>query len=123
MTLSMDKIPLSSRLAQITEYWDPKIVAELNGQHVKLAKVKGEFIWHHHQDEDELFLILKGHLTIHLRDRVVELDEGDCFVIPKGVEHKPEAKYETHILMFEPVGTLNTGNIENERTRSSPKRI
>jgi len=123
MTVSMDRISLASRLAQITEYWDPKIVAELNGQHVKLAKVKGEFIWHLHEKEDELFLILKGHLTMHLRDRVVELGEGDCFVVPKGVEHKPEAKDETHILMFEPAGTRNTGNIENERTRSSPRRI
>jgi mannose-6-phosphate isomerase-like protein (cupin superfamily) len=123
MTLSMDKIPLLSRLGQITEYWDPKIVAELNGQHVKLAKVKGEFIWHHHEDEDELFLILKGCLTMHFRDRVVELDEGDCLVVPKGVEHKPEAKDDTHILMFEPAGTLNTGNVENERTHSSPERI
>ncbi|MEE8134078.1 MAG: cupin domain-containing protein [Gemmatimonadales bacterium] len=123
MTLSMDRIPLPSRLAQITEYWDPKIVAELNGQHVKLAKVKGEFVWHHHEAEDELFLILKGRLTMHFRDRVVELDEGDCLVVPRGVEHKPEAKDETHILMFEPAGTLNTGNIVNERTRSSPERI
>ncbi len=123
MTVSIDKIPLASRLAQITEYWDPKIVAELNGQHVKLAKVKGEFVWHHHEAEDEFFLILKGRLTMHFRDRVVELDEGDCLVVPKGVEHKPEAKDETHILMFEPADTLNTGNIENERTRSSPERI
>ena len=123
MTVSIDKIPLTSKLAQITEYWVPKIVAELNGQHVKLAKVKGEFVWHHHEAEDELFLILKGRLTMHLRDGVVEIGEGECFVVPKGIDHKPEAKDETHILMFEPAGTLNTGNIENERTHSSPERI
>ena len=123
MTEPIDKIPFASKLAQIAEYWDPKIVAELNGQHVKLAKVKGDFIWHDHDDQDELFLILKGHLTMHLRDRIVELGEGDALVVPRGVEHKPEAKDETHILMFEPVGTRNTGNIENERSRPSPERI
>jgi len=123
MTEPIDKIHLASKLAQISEYWDPKIVAELNGQHVKLAKVKGDFIWHHHDDQDELFLILKGHLTMHLRDRIVELEEGDGFVVPRGVEHKPEAQDEAHILMVEPVGTLNTGNIESDRTRSSLERI
>ena len=123
MTEPIDKIHLASKLAQISEYWDPKIVAELNGQHVKLAKVKGDFIWHHHDDQDELFLILKGRLTMHLRDRIVELEEGDGFVVPRGVEHKPEAQDEAHILMFEPVGTLNTGNIESDRTRSSLERI
>ena len=123
MTRAFDKIRLHSKLAQISEYWDPKIVADLNGQHVKLAKVKGEFIWHQHDDQDELFLILKGHLTMHLRDQIVQLEEGDCFVVPRGVEHKPEAKDEAHILMFEPVGTLNTGNIESDRTRSSLERI
>ena len=119
----MEKITLVSKLAEISEYWDPKIIAELNGQHVKLAKIKGEFIWHHHEQEDELFLMLEGRMTMHLRDGVVELEAGDCFLVPKGVEHKPEATEEAHILMFEPAGTLNTGNIENEHTRSAPEHI
>ena len=119
----MHKIALTSKLAQISDHWDPKIIAELNGQHVKLAKIKGEFLWHEHEHEDELFLVLKGSMTIHLRDGAVQLDEGDCFVVPKGVEHKPEAVQEAHILMFEPAGTLNTGNIENEWTKSAPERI
>lgn len=119
----MQKISLAAKLDAISEYWDPKIVAELNGQHVKLAKIKGEFIWHHHEQEDELFLMLKGRMTMHLRDGPVELEEGDCLLVPKGVEHKPAATEEAHILMFEPAGTLNTGNIDNERTRSAPEHI
>jgi mannose-6-phosphate isomerase-like protein (cupin superfamily) len=116
-------VNLRDKLALIPEPWQPHIVAELNGQHVKLAKLKGEFIWHHHEAEDELFLVLKGTLAMHYRDKVVLVKEGECIVVPKGVEHKPVAAEEVHVLLFEPAGTLNTGNLRNERTLEQLKRI
>ncbi len=119
----MDKINLAEKLSLFTEHWSPKIVGELNGQQVKLAKLKGEFVWHHHEQEDELFLVLKGRLTIQLRDREVVLDEGECLVVPRGVEHKPVAHEEAHVLLFEPASTLNTGSIHNERTVENLERI
>ncbi len=119
----MDKINLAEKLSLFTEHWSPKIVGELNGQQVKLAKLKGEFVWHHHEQEDELFLVLKGRLTIQLRDREVVLDEGECFIVPRGVEHKPVAHEEAHVLLFEPASTLNTGSIHNERTVENLERI
>jgi mannose-6-phosphate isomerase-like protein (cupin superfamily) len=119
----MDKVNLSEKLHQFEEYWSPRIIGELNGQHVKLAKFHGEFVWHHHDREDELFLVLHGHIAIHLRDRVVEIDEGEFFIVPRGVEHKPVAGEEAHVLLLEPVSTLNTGNIEDERTVKSPERL
>ena len=112
----MEKINLSKKLTLFDEYWSPRIVGMLNGQHVKIAKLKGEFVWHHHQNEDELFLVLKGRLTIKLRDRDVVLEEGECVIVPRGVEHKPVVEDEVHVLLFEPVGTLNTGNVRNDRT-------
>lgn len=112
----IDKTNLSEKLSKIDDYWTPKVIGELNGQYVKLAKVKGEFIWHQHENEDELFLVIKGNLKLELRDRNVLLGEGEMFVVPRGVEHKPSAEEETHILMFEPKATLNTGQIRNERT-------
>jgi mannose-6-phosphate isomerase-like protein (cupin superfamily) len=117
------KVNLGEKLEQIEQHWSPRIVGELNGQHVKLAKLKGEFIWHHHEAEDELFLVLHGHLSIHLRDRVVELDEGDFFIVPRGVEHKPIASHEVHVLLLEPASTLNTGNVRNQRTIETPERL
>lgn len=119
----MDKINLLEKLSQFDEHWSPRLVAELNGQHVKLAKLKGEFVWHHHEHEDELFYVLKGRLTIQLRDRQVVLEPGECFVVPRGVEHRPMAEEEAHILLFEPAGTLNTGNVRNERTVDRPERV
>jgi len=98
------------------EVWSPKLVGELNGQHVKLAKLKGEFVWHHHEDEDELFMVVKGQLIMKLRDNDIELNEGEFLIVPRGVEHKPVASEEVHVLLFEPKGTLNTGNIEGEMT-------
>ena len=98
------------------EFWRPKVIAELNGQYVKLAKLQGEFIWHHHDVEDELFLVVKGKLLIKFRDRDVLLGEGDLIVVPAGVEHKPVAEQEAHVLLLEPKTTLNTGNVRNERT-------
>ena len=98
-------------------------MAELNGQHVKIAKIKGEFVWHHHEHEDELFLVLKGRLDMHFRDRVVKVNEGECILVPRGVEHKPVGENEVHVLLFEPAGTLNTGNVRNERTVEHPGQI
>lgn len=120
---SSPAINLREKLALIPEPWQPHIVAELNGQHVKLAKLKGEFIWHHHEAEDELFLVLKGTLAMHYRDKVVTVKEWECIVVPKGVEHKPVAAEEVHVLLFEPVDTLNTGNVRDQRTVDAPRRI
>ena len=119
-SLPMDKINLREKIARIAEHWSPHIIAELNGQQVKLVKLKGEFVWHHHDAEDELFLVLEGRLTMHFRDRVVSLDEGECIVVPRGVEHRPVAEEEVHVLLFEPTGTLNTGNVRDTRTVDRP---
>jgi mannose-6-phosphate isomerase-like protein (cupin superfamily) len=119
----MEKINLSEKFGQFAELWSPKIVGELNGQLVKLVKVKGEFVWHHHDVEDELFLVVRGRLDMHLCDGVVALNEGEFFIVPRGVEHKPVAEEEAHILLFEPVSTLNTGNVHNERTRENLDRL
>jgi len=119
----MEKVNISEKFEQFSELWSPKIVGELNGQLVKLVKVKGEFVWHHHDAEDELFLVLRGRLDMHLRDGVVPIHEGEFFIIPRGAEHKPVANDETHILLFEPASTLNTGNVRNERTRETLERL
>lgn len=119
----MTQVNLKEKLALITEHWSPAIVGELNGQHVKLAKLKGEFIWHSHAEEDELFLVVHGSLTIRLRDRDILLAEGEFCIVPRGVEHCPVATEEAHVLLFEPVSTLNTGDVENERTVSDLKRL
>ncbi|MCH7976096.1 MAG: cupin domain-containing protein [Bacteroidetes bacterium] len=120
----MPKVNLTESFARFDDYWSPKIVAELNGQHVKLAKLRGEFIWHSHEREDELFLVVKGSLTIKLRDEEdVVLHEGEFFVVPRGVEHLPVAEEEAHVLLFEPASTLNTGNIENDRTVREMERL
>lgn len=113
----MEKTNLEQKFSLFSDHWSPKIVAELNGQHVKLAKLLGTFDWHHHDDEDELFLVVKGRFTMRFRDRSVELAEGEMLVVPKGVEHQPHADEEVHVLLFEPVSTVNTGNLRNERTR------
>jgi len=119
----MNKVNLAEKLSQFDQLWSPKIVGELNGQHVKLAKIKGEFVWHHHEDEDELFLVLRGSMRLEFRDSVVELGEGECCIVPRGVEHKPVADEETHLLVFEPASTLNTGNVRNDRTVDKLERI
>ena len=112
----MPKVNLAQKFALIREYWSPKIAGQLNGQYVKLAKFKGEFMWHQHVNEDELFLVTKGSLTVQLRDGDVSLGEGEFFIVPAGVEHRPVAQEEVHALMLEPISTLNTGNVTNERT-------
>jgi mannose-6-phosphate isomerase-like protein (cupin superfamily) len=112
----MDKVNLNAKFARFDEYWSPKIVAQLNGQYVKLAKLKGEFVWHHHQAEDELFMVVQGRLVIQFRDKKVVLEEGEFCVVPRGVEHKPVAEQEAHVLLFEPQSTLHTGDVQSERT-------
>ena len=112
----MPKVNLAQRFALIREYWSPKIDGQLNGQYVKLAKFKGEFMWHQHVNEDELFLVTKGSLTVQLRDGNVSLGEGEFYIVPAGVQHRPVAQEEVHALMLEPISTLNTGNVTNERT-------
>lgn len=112
----MQKVNLAEKFDLFSEHWKPRIAGELNGQQVKLAKLKGEFVWHHHDDEDELFLVIKGRLTMRLRDREIEINEGEFLIVPRGVEHQPFAEEEAHVLLFEPASTLNTGNIQNERT-------
>lgn len=112
----MDKVNLEQKLALFSDRWSPKIIAELNDSYVKLAKLKGEFIWHVHENEDEMFLVVKGSLLIRLRDREVSLEAGEMLVVPKGVEHQPFAQDEASVLFIEPKATLNTGNIHNERT-------
>jgi mannose-6-phosphate isomerase-like protein (cupin superfamily) len=121
--LQMEKINLAQKLAEFDDLWSPKIVAELNGQTVKLAKLRGEFIWHHHDVEDELFLVVKGGLLIQFRDRDVWLEEGELIVVPAGVEHRPVAEEEAHVLLFEPQTTLNTGNVQDEHTITEVERI
>ena len=112
----MEAVSLAQKFSLFSDYWSPKIVAELNGQQVKVAKLKGEFIWHHHEHEDELFLVMKGCLRIRLRDREVTVNEGEFFVVPKGVEHQPIAEEEVQVVLLEPASTLNTGNVRDERT-------
>lgn len=112
----MEKVNLKQKFSLFHDHWSPKIVAELNGQYVKLVKLQGEFIWHRHECEDELFLVVRGKLLIQFRDREVLLEEGEFLVVPAGVEHKPVAEKEAHVLLFEPKSTLNTGDVRNERT-------
>ena len=124
----MQRIDLAEALASFDEHWDPKVIAELNGQHVKLAKLLGPFVWHHHEHEDELFLVLSGRLRMEFRHGsveiyTVEIDTGQMLVVPKGVEHRPVADEEVHVLLFEPSSTLNTGNVINERTVPEPEKI
>jgi len=119
----MQKVNPAKKFEQITEFWSPAIIAELNGQHVKLSHILGTFDWHFHEHEDELFMVIKGQFDLEFRDRVVTLNEGELFVVPKGVEHRPVAKEEAHILLFEPATTLNTGNVTTERTKSVLERL
>jgi mannose-6-phosphate isomerase-like protein (cupin superfamily) len=119
----MEKVNLADKLSQFSDYFNPRIAGELNGQQVKLVKFKGEFVWHHHVNEDELFYVLKGSFDMHLRDKVVTVNAGEFIIMPRGVEHKPVANEEVEIMLFEPATTLNTGNVKNELTRDKLKRI
>lgn len=112
----MHKVNLAEKFALFTDHWSPKIVGELNGQQVKLAKFQGEFIWHHHEHEDEFFLVVRGAFRMEFRDQTVELQAGEFLIVPRGVEHRPVAEHEVEVLLFEPASTLNTGNAGGERT-------
>ena len=112
----MEKVNLSEKFSLFSEQWKPKIVGELNGQMIKLVKFKGPFVWHHHENEDELFYVIKGSFDMEFRDKTVTIREGEFIIVPRGVEHRPNAPQETEVMLFEPATTLNTGNIENDRT-------
>jgi mannose-6-phosphate isomerase-like protein (cupin superfamily) len=115
----MQKVNIAQKFSLFQEQWSPKIVGALNDSYVKLAKLQGEFIWHHHEQEDELFLVVKGRLLIKLRDRDIWLEEGEFVIIPSGVEHLPVAEEEVHVLLLEPKSTVNTGNVESEKTTTA----
>lgn len=119
----MDKVNIQEKLCLVNEYWKPVIVGELNNQHVKLVKIKNEFSMHHHENEDELFLVIKGLLKMDYGDRIIEINEGEFIIIPRGVKHRPIADSEVHLLLFEPETTLNTGNVRNELTVDRPKKM
>jgi mannose-6-phosphate isomerase-like protein (cupin superfamily) len=119
----MEKINLAEKLAVIQDHWNPRVAAELNGQQVKLVKLQGTFLWHHHEDEDELFLVVTGRLRMDFREGEVWLEPGEMIVVPRGVEHRPHADEEVEVLLFEPASTLNTGNVRNERTVEQLERV
>ena len=119
----MEKTNIAEKLDLIKDYWNPHIAGELNGQQIKLVKIKGTFVWHSHEKEDEMFLVLKGQMRMHLRDKVIEVKQNEYIIIPKGVEHMPEADEEVHLMLFEPTSTVNTGEVENEMTKKNLKRI
>jgi mannose-6-phosphate isomerase-like protein (cupin superfamily) len=119
----IEKVNLSEKFGLFSEHWSPKITGEVNDSYVKLVKFSGDFVWHKHEDEDEMFLVVKGEITIRLRDGDVRLAEGEFVIIPRGVEHKPVAEEEAHVLLFEPKTVLNTGDVVNERTRPVLERI
>lgn len=119
----MEKVNITQKLKLFNDHWHPRVVGELNGQHVKLVKFVGPFVWHHHDREDEFFLVIKGKFRMEFRDRTVELAEGEFLIVPCGIEHRPVAEEEVHVLLFEPVSTLNTGNVQSEMTVVQPGKI
>ena len=119
----METINLAQKFGSFSDCWSPKIIGELNDFYVKAVKLKGEFVWHHHDHEDEMFLVVKGRFRMEFRDRHVWLEEGEFLIVPRGVEHRPVADEEAHVLLFEPASTLNTGNVQNERTVAHLDRI
>ncbi len=119
----IEKVNIAGKFSLFTEQWSPKIAGVINDMHVKLVKLKGEFVWHHHEEEDELFLVVRGRLRIEFRDGAVELGPGEMVVVPRGVEHRPVADEEAHVVLFEPASTLNTGNVRGERTVAELERI
>ncbi|NMO21555.1 cupin domain-containing protein [Pyxidicoccus fallax] len=120
---TVDKVNLAQKLALFSEPWSPKVVGDLNGQQVKVVKLQGPFVWHHHENEDELFLVLHGRLRMEFKDRTVDVDPGEFIIVPRGVEHRPVAEEEVHVLLFEPASTLNTGNVRDERTVEQLQRL
>ena len=120
---SPEKVNIAQKLSLFSDHWSPKRVGELNGQHAKLVKLLGEFVWHHHDEEDELFLVVDGRFKMEFRDREVWIEEGEFIVVPRGVEHRPVAEEEVSVLLFEPASTLNTGNVKDEMTVAELDRI
>ena len=119
----MDKVNLKDKLKLIKKHWDPKIIGELNGQHVRLVKFQGEFVWHKHEVEDEMFLVVAGSFDMQFRDRTVTIEEGEFIIVPHGIEHCPKADKEVHVQLFEPAGTVNTGNAGGDRTVTNIERL
>ncbi len=119
----IEKVNVNEKFARFSDCWNPRIAAELNGQHVKLVRLKGEFVWHKHDNEDEMFYLINGKLQMHFRDRMVTLTENEFIVVPRGVEHKPVADQEVLVMLFEPATTLNTGNVNSEFTRNTLEKI
>ncbi len=119
----MNKINLAQKFGSFSDYWNPKILGELNDFHVKAVKLKGPFLWHHHETEDELFLVVRGRFLMRLRDKDIPVEEGEFLIVPHGVEHMPVAEEECHVLLLEPKSTLNTGNVRNERTVANLERL
>ncbi len=119
----MEKVNLQQKLSSFSDYWNPRVVGELNNQHIKLVKFKGEFVWHKHDHEDEMFMVIKGKFRIEFRDKTIELNEGEFIIVPKGIEHKPVADEEVEVMLFEPMTTLNTGNTKGELTRENLEKI
>jgi mannose-6-phosphate isomerase-like protein (cupin superfamily) len=119
----MEKVNVEEKLSTFSDYFNPRIAGELNGQHIKLVKFKGEFVWHHHEKEDELFYVVKGSFDMHMRDKVITVNEGEFIIMPRRVEHKPVANEEVEIMLFEPASTVNTGNIISEKTRTNLESI
>ena len=118
-----DKINISEKFTLIQSYWDPKIIGELNNQHVKLVKFKGEFDWHKHDNEDELFFVLNGNFKMQFREKTVTLNKNDMIIVPRGIEHCPKSKEEVHVMLFEPASTVNTGNVKSEKTKGNLEKI
>jgi mannose-6-phosphate isomerase-like protein (cupin superfamily) len=121
--MTPEKVNIQDKLSLFSDHWNPRIVGELNQQHVKLAKLKGEFIWHYHEHEDEMFLVIEGKLKMELRDKTIELLPGEFLIVPRGVEHRPVAEAEVHLMLFEPATTVNTGNEDGDLTRRELERL
>src|SRR5689334_16027342 len=119
----MEKVNLKDKLAVISDHYKPRVAGELNGQMVKLVKFKGPFVWHHHDNEDELFFVIKGNFDMEFRDKTVNIKEGEFIIVPRGIEHRPNAKEEVHVVLFEPGTTLHTGNVKNEMTKEELAKI
>jgi mannose-6-phosphate isomerase-like protein (cupin superfamily) len=119
----MNKVSLQEKFALFNEHWSPKIVGELNGQQIKLVKFQGEFVWHKHDEEDELFFVVRGSFAMELRDKSIQVNEGEFFIVPRGVEHRPAAEKEVWVMLFEPISTLNTGNAMDEKTKTELEKI
>ena len=115
----MKKVNLKEKLAKFSDYWNPRIIGELNGQQVKLAKFKGAFVWHKHENEDEMFFVIKGNFKMEFRDKTVHLEENEFLIVPKGIEHRPIAEEEVSVMLFEPASTINTGDKKSEMTRDN----